>query len=92
MNSEKYSVCGFQPVPPEDKFCGLEFIDRYGERHTVNGKRGTWLYITDKDRIFTANQLHEIINFQPVEQTIPARRLLRERVIHQAADRLKARL
>lgn len=92
MNSEKYTACSFQVVPEDDQFYGLEFIDRYGEKHTVNGKRGTWLYITDKDRIFTANQLHEIINFQPVEQTIPARRLLREQVIHQAAERLKARM
>ncbi len=91
MNSEKYTACSFQVVPEDDQFYGLEFIDRCGEKHVVNGKRGDWLYITDKDRIFTANQLHEIINFQPVEQTIPARRLLREQVIHQAADRLKAR-
>lgn len=92
MNSEKYSVCGFQPVPPEDNFCGLEFTDRYGERHTVNGKRGSWLYITDRDRIFTANQLHEIINFPPAEPTIAAHRLVREMMVMRAADRLKARL
>lgn len=57
MKSAKFIACCFVEVPNDDVFCNYEFKDSAGTVHTVVGKRGDWLYITDKDRILTANQL-----------------------------------
>lgn len=60
MKSAKFIACCFVEVPNDDIFCKYEFKDSAGTVHTIVGKRGDWLYITDKDRILTVNQLHFI--------------------------------
>ncbi|EOL7536049.1 hypothetical protein PSR38_RS16640 [Escherichia coli] len=57
MKSAKFIACCFVEVPNDDVFCNYEFKDSAGTVHTVVGKRGDWLYITDRDRILTVNQL-----------------------------------
>lgn len=89
MKTDKFKACGFVELRPRDKYYGAEIIDKHGKTHKVIGKRGDWLYITDRDRIFTASQLNDLIRRHP--QYIPAARILREELIRQAAERLKAR-
>ncbi|WP_096978524.1 hypothetical protein [Escherichia coli] len=60
MKSAKFIACCFVEVPNDDIFCNYEFKDSTGTVHSVVGKRGDWLYITDGDRIFTKNQLFRI--------------------------------
>lgn len=87
--SDKFTTCQFVDLRPADRYYGVEVLDRNGNAHKIIGKRGDWLYITDRDRILTASQLNDLICQHP--QTIPAARLLREEIIRQAAERLKAR-
>lgn len=60
MRSAKFIACCFVEVLNDDVFCKYEFKDSAGTVHTIVGKRGDWLYITDKDRILTFYQLHYI--------------------------------
>ncbi|MCI5257415.1 hypothetical protein [Escherichia coli] len=89
MKTDKFKACGFVELRPRDKYYGAEIIDKHGKTHKVIGKCGDWLYITDQDRIFTASQLNDLIRRHP--QYIPAARIMREELIRQAAERLKAR-
>lgn len=57
MKSDKFIACCFVEVPKGDVLCNYEFKDSSGRSHVVVGKRGDWLYITDRDRILTVNQL-----------------------------------
>ncbi|HHS8967295.1 TPA: hypothetical protein ACTVMD_002698 [Escherichia coli] len=60
MKSAKFIACCFVEVLPSDEFYSYTFTDDHGMDHEVVGKRGDWLYITDKDCIFTKNQLRRI--------------------------------
>lgn len=60
MKSNKFIACCFVEVTKGDVFCNYEFKDSWGKSHVVVGKRSDWLYITDDDMIFTANQLLKI--------------------------------